>query len=118
MQAEGDAITAARRLRVCYEDICHRVTTAHVLCQEATAADRVRAPDLAQSSQRVGIDEVVRHSDRPDDVASKDPELRMWDALDASTHAGTMQDAMADHLQACRPSRYRRNYVSPRQTAG
>ncbi len=54
-----------------------------------------------QAGGHVGIDEVVRHTDKPDDVASKDPEMRMWDALDAGTHTSdTLADAMAEHLQA------------------
>ena len=55
--------------------------------------------DAMQKMATVGIDEVVAHSDRPDYVASKDPELRMWDALDAGTHDGTLQDAMLEHMQ-------------------
>ena len=56
-----------------------------------------------QKHQRVGIDEVVAHSDRPDFVANTDPELRMWDALDAGTHDDTMQDALMEHMQVLRP---------------
>ena len=44
---------------------------------------------MLQKQQRVGIDEVVAHSNRPDFVANTDPELRMWDALDAGTHDDT-----------------------------
>jgi hypothetical protein len=54
----------------------------------------------AQMGLRVGIDEVVTHVDGPDDVANKDPELRIWDALETGTHDDTMRDAMAEHLQA------------------
>ena len=52
-----------------------------------------------QKQQRVGIDEVVAHTNRPDFVANTDPELRMWDALDAGTHDDTLQDAILDHMQ-------------------
>ncbi len=51
--------------------------------------------------QHLGINEVVKHSDKPDDVASSDPELRVWDALDAGTHDGTLQDAILEHMQVC-----------------
>ncbi|CAL5220196.1 g2169 [Coccomyxa viridis] len=56
-------------------------------------------PLLGQKQQRVGIDEVVAHTNRPDFVANTDPELRMWDALDAGTHEDTLQDAILDHMQ-------------------
>lgn len=52
-----------------------------------------------QLQRHIGIDEVVKHSDKPDDVASKDPELRVWDALDAGTHDDTLQDAILEHMQ-------------------
>lgn len=42
---------------------------------------------------------MVKHSDKPDDVASSDPELRVWDALDAGTHDDTLQDAILEHMQ-------------------
>ena len=61
---------------------------------------RVSALHVQRQKTRVGIDELVAHSDRPDDVASKDPEMRMWDALDAGTHDDTMKDAMLEHMQA------------------
>lgn len=57
----------------------------------------------AQANRKIGIDEIVRHSDKPTDVASEDPELRVWDALDAGTHDGTLQDAILEHMQACSP---------------
>ena len=57
--------------------------------------------DLQRQKTRVGIDELVAHSDRPDDVASKDPEMRMWDALDAGTHDDTLKGAILEHMQAC-----------------
>lgn len=53
-----------------------------------------------QLARRVGIDEVVRHVDGDDVTANKDPELRMWDALETGTHDDTMRNAMAEHLQA------------------
>ena len=53
-----------------------------------------------QLARRVGIDEVVKHVDGGDLVANKDPELRIWDALETGTHDDTMRDAMAEHLQA------------------
>lgn len=56
-----------------------------------------------QRKARVGIDEVVAHSDRSDGVASRDPELRMWDALDAGTHDDTLQGAILEHMQALKP---------------
>ena len=56
---------------------------------------------LQRQKTRVGIDELVAHSDRPDDVASKDPEMRMWDALDAGTHDDTLKGAILEHMQAC-----------------
>jgi hypothetical protein len=58
----------------------------------------------AQSFRKIGIDEVVKHTDKPDDVASVDPELRMWDALDAGTHDDTLQDAILEHMQVHAPS--------------
>ncbi len=58
---------------------------------------------VLQKQQRVGIDEVVAHSDRPDFVANTDPELRMWDALDAGTHDDTLQNAILDHMQVLWP---------------
>lgn len=54
-----------------------------------------------QGHRKIGIDEIVRHSDKPEDVASEDPELRVWDALDAGTHDSTLQDAILEHMQAC-----------------
>ena len=54
----------------------------------------------AQLARRVGIDEVVRHAEGGDVTANKDPELRIWDALETGTHDDTMRDAMAEHLQA------------------
>ena len=51
----------------------------------------------------MGIDEVVAHSDSSDGVANRDPELRMWDALDAGTHDDTLQDAILEHMQVLEP---------------
>ncbi|BDA43963.1 hypothetical protein COCOBI_05-1470 [Coccomyxa sp. Obi] len=56
-------------------------------------------PLLGTAQQHMGINEVVKHSDKPDDVASSDPELRVWDALDAGTHDDTLQDAILEHMQ-------------------
>ncbi|CAL8469948.1 g9490 [Coccomyxa elongata] len=56
-------------------------------------------PLLSTTQQHLGINEVVKHSDKPDDVASSDPELRVWDALDAGTHDDTLQDAILEHMQ-------------------
>ncbi len=53
-----------------------------------------------QTNQHIGINEVVKHSNKPDDVANSDPELRVWDALDAGTHDNTLQDAILEHMQA------------------
>lgn len=54
----------------------------------------------AQTNRHIGINEVVKHSDKPEDVANSDPELRVWDALDAGTHDDTLQDAILEHMQA------------------
>ena len=62
---------------------------------------RVSALHVQRQKPRVGIDELVAHSDQPADVASKDPEMRMWDALDAGTHDDTLKDAILEHMQAC-----------------
>ena len=78
-------------------EVSHMHFTENLLPTKITIAMR----SSAQAGSHVGIDEVVRRTDKPDDVANKDPEMRMWDVLDAGTHqSDTMADAMAEHMQA------------------